>query len=304
MAAGDIGRQVVYHEDGAHVCWVSDYVAGRDAGDHFLVGFFNAAATEAGRGNVIQTWSVYRDTGEDGTFSWAGEATAPPESPPDHHPEHPIVLPPPEIWPSPGHPAHPIAPGGGPTHPIVLPPDVDIWPDEGKPEHPIVIPPDVGIWPSPGVPTHPIVIPGDPPGIWGDIEFPEHPIVIPPPVEIWPPDGKPEHPIFLPPSIWPPDGKPEHPIVLPPDPTDALPSLDPDNVPDHPELPDLNFGGWYWLQTDGTLTYGFVTAPVHVEHPSYDPWLPTTGTPGSWVVTAYKGLLTWAWIPDNAITYP
>jgi hypothetical protein len=53
---------------------------------------------------------------------WGG--VAPPY--PDHG------LPPPVgIWPSPGHPAHPISPGGPPP----------------------------GIWPSPGVPTHPIVIP-------------------------------------------------------------------------------------------------------------------------------------------------
>lgn len=58
---------------------------------------------------------------------------------------------PPSIWPSPGHPAHPIAPGGPPpypAHPIVLPPG--IWPDppEGTaphPEHPIVIPPPPGV---------------------------------------------------------------------------------------------------------------------------------------------------------------
>jgi hypothetical protein len=56
------------------------------------------------------------------------------------------------IWPSPGHPAHPIV--------IPLPPE--IWPPDGKPEHPIVLPPPGGpptIWPSPGFPSHPIVIP-------------------------------------------------------------------------------------------------------------------------------------------------
>jgi hypothetical protein len=52
-------------------------------------------------------------------------------------PTPPIFLPPtapPGIWPSPGYPTHPIAPGGPPP----------------------------GIWPSPGVPTHPIA-PGGPP---------------------------------------------------------------------------------------------------------------------------------------------
>jgi hypothetical protein len=33
------------------------------------------------------------------------------------HPAHPIAPTPPGIWPSPGHPAHPIAPGGPPPEP-------------------------------------------------------------------------------------------------------------------------------------------------------------------------------------------
>lgn len=109
------------------------------------------------------------------------------------------------IWPSPGHPAHPIAPGGPPgsvwpglpAHPIVIPPD---FISPGVPAHPIVIPPPVGVWP--GRPAHPIVIPPDLPGIWPGDEHPEHPIVIPPPTSIWPP--RPAHPIELPP-----DGEPE-----------------------------------------------------------------------------------------------
>jgi hypothetical protein len=84
------------------------------------------------------------------------------------HPEHPIVIPPPPvppvgIWPSPGYPAHPIAPGGGPTHPIVVPPDIGIWPDAGKPAHPIVIPPDTVVWPPNVKPVHPIEIPPEGP---------------------------------------------------------------------------------------------------------------------------------------------
>jgi hypothetical protein len=113
----------------------------------------------------------------------------------DGAPTHPIVLPPPQppgIWPSPGHPEHPIynPPGiwpspGYPAHPIVLPPNV-IWPSPGYPAHPIAPGgPPPGIWPSPGVPTHPIVIPpdGTPPdlGIWGGANqpFPTPPIYIP-----------------------------------------------------------------------------------------------------------------------------
>jgi hypothetical protein len=55
-------------------------------------------------------------------------------------PAHPIVIPPgatplpPEVWPGPGTPTHPISPGGGPSHPIVFPPEI---------QHPIVIPPGV-----------------------------------------------------------------------------------------------------------------------------------------------------------------
>jgi hypothetical protein len=96
----------------------------------------------------------------------------PPEFIADVHPEHPIVIPPPAmppgIWPSPGHPSHPIAPGGGPsqgpgfpTHPIVIPPDVDVWPPNAKPEHPIVVPPPTTIWPP--LPTHPIIVPPEGP---------------------------------------------------------------------------------------------------------------------------------------------
>jgi hypothetical protein len=110
------------------------------------------------------------------------------------YPAHPIAPggPPPGIWPGPGAPGHPIAPGGGPAHPIVIPPDA-IKPGvpshpiylPGSPEHPIVIPPDAI---APGVPTHPIVLP--PPEVG-------HPIVIPPDA-IEP--GVPAHPIVLPPT--------------------------------------------------------------------------------------------------------
>ena len=45
--------------------------------------------------------------------------------------------PPPEIWPSPGHPAHPIAPGGPP--PGLWPPGSGI----DMPTHPIELPPNL-----------------------------------------------------------------------------------------------------------------------------------------------------------------
>jgi hypothetical protein len=79
-----------------------------------------------------------------GTWGGAGEP----------FPTPPIVIPPNlGIWPSPGHPAHPIAPGGAPP---------EIWPSPGHPTHPIYYPP--GIWGggNEGFPTPPIVIPEPP----------------------------------------------------------------------------------------------------------------------------------------------
>jgi hypothetical protein len=155
-------------------------------------------------------------------------------------PEHPIAGPPPGIWPSPGHPAHPISPGGGPsqgpgfpTFPIVIPPGFPV-----SPSHPIVIPsppmPPVGIWPSPGRPEHPISPGGGP----------SHPIVVPPDVDVWPPNAKPEHPIIVPPptTIWPP--LPVHPIILPDPPTDGSP-------PKPPEIMERWDVIAYWTPTGG-----------------------------------------------------
>jgi hypothetical protein len=125
---------------------------------------------------------------------------------------------PPGIWPSPGYPSHPIAPGGPPpvagwtppgyqpSHPIApggQPPYPSTGP--GFPTNPIVIPPDSM---GPGVPEHPIVIPPD--GIWPSPGYPSHPIVIPPDT-ISP--GVPSQPIYIPPEIWPGPGAPTHPIA-------------------------------------------------------------------------------------------
>jgi hypothetical protein len=91
---------------------------------------------------------------------------------------------PPGIWPSPGYPAHPIAPGGPPP---------GVWPGPGYPAHPIAPGgPPPGIWPSPGYPAHPIAPGGPPPGIWPSPGRPDQGL---------PPSGMhPEHPI--PPTIW------------------------------------------------------------------------------------------------------
>jgi hypothetical protein len=82
---------------------------------------------------------------------------------------------PPGIWPSPGHPAHPIAPGtppgiwGGPP----------LYPDQGLPGAP------PGIWPSPGHPAHPIAPGGRPPGIWGGPPLYPDQGLPQPPLGIW-----------------------------------------------------------------------------------------------------------------------
>src|SRR5246500_655881 len=69
------------------------------------------------------------------------------------------------IWPSPGHPAHPIAPGGPPP---------GIWPSPGYPAHPIVLPPESG-----GTPPATdegswrwVYVPG---AGWALVWFPAHP---------------------------------------------------------------------------------------------------------------------------------
>jgi hypothetical protein len=77
---------------------------------------------------------------------------------------------PPTIWPSPGHPAHPIAPGGPP--------------------------PEVGI---PVFPTNPIFLPDPPPGIFPPPSVANPIVPVPPTVNPQPPPGE----------IWPPiDGAP------------------------------------------------------------------------------------------------
>jgi hypothetical protein len=149
---------------------------------------------------------------------------------------------------SPGHPAHPIAPGGQPP---------GIWggapsyPDQGLPGQP------PGIWPSPGRPSHPIA--GQPPGIWGGPPlypdqglpggrppypsqgpgFPSNPIVLPP----YQPGGPPV-------TIWPNPGNPTHPIVVPPPPP---PPPDGEAIKPPPET-----GGWAYAPSVG---WGYFPGP-------------------------------------------
>lgn len=114
-------------------------------------------------------------------------------------PGYGVPAPPPTVWPGPGYPAHPIAPGGRPpgiwgggnegfpTPPIYHPGH----PDHGLPSQP------PGIWPSPGHPAHPIAPGGRPPHIWGGPWLPPYVDNSLPPAPP-PPDPNaphPEHPI-------------------------------------------------------------------------------------------------------------
>ena len=100
------------------------------------------------------------------------------------------IYPPPGIWPSPGHPAHPIAPGtppgiwgGPPAYPDIGGPG---W--QPRPSHPIAPGSPPGIWGGP--PLYPDQgLPGAPPGYWGGVAppYPTHPWVPPAGQEIPPP---------------------------------------------------------------------------------------------------------------------
>jgi hypothetical protein len=233
------------------------------------------------------------------------ESTTPPWSP---HPEHPI---PPTVWPTP--------PGGG------SPPG--FW--GGTPPEYIDIglpgpqPPSGGAPPYPSHPIPPTVWPnppsggggGEPPGFWGGRPpewvdtTPPQPQPVPP--GIWggqppnyvdiglpgpqPPPGTPAHPIYLPPTIW-------------PDPPEGLPSFDPDQIPPHPDLPDLNRGVWYWVDNDGAMERAFIAQVVYPDQglPGYEPNLPPEDRqPGDWVVALLDAQRpAWAWIPSAAPDSP
>jgi hypothetical protein len=133
------------------------------------------------------------------------------------HPDQGLPPVPPGIWPSPGYPAHPIAPGGPPP---------GIWPSPGYPAHPIVLPPGS----ISGTPEHPIYTPPMPPG------HPSHPIVLPPNTI----GGTPEHPIYYPPvggsppGIW--GGPPAYPDIGGPPPQPGIWPTPPGGQPVPPEV--------------------------------------------------------------------
>jgi hypothetical protein len=145
----------------------------------------------------------------------------------------------PGIWPSPGYPTHPIAPGGGPST------------GPGFPTHPIAPGgPPVGIWPSPGYPTHPIAPGGPPPGVWPS-----------PPVGVWPnPPGGGNYPSHQPVFPFPPVG-PDN--TLPPEETPPgtpvqLPVFPP-HVSPVPPREDQKF------ELKFSPLYGWVLVPVKDE---------------------------------------
>jgi hypothetical protein len=58
MADTDVGKKGTYHSEHGNVpCWVVEYEAGKDEGDHRIAGFCNTAMKQAGSGDVFNTWS-------------------------------------------------------------------------------------------------------------------------------------------------------------------------------------------------------------------------------------------------------
>jgi hypothetical protein len=108
--------------------------------------------------------------------------------------------------------------------------------------------------------------------------------VLPPPAT-----GTPEHPIYYPPVVW-------------PDPPESYPSIDPDQLPGHPELPDLNRGVWTWLQQGDAVVRAFAVPTFYAGHdlPSYEPKEPPQSQqPGDWVIGMFQGGPAWCWLPSS-----
>jgi hypothetical protein len=152
-------------------------------------------------------------------------------------------------------------------------------------------------------------LPGNQPGIWGPTDpRPFNPIYLPPG---YPgggggrPPGRPTHPIYWPPYVdigFPgPQPYPDQGLPGPqPYPDQGLPPvIDMGQMPEHPELPDLNAGSWMFVNRQwGTIQAAFVPWPLAVTHPDYNPRYPEQGTPGEWVAIVYVGRTVWAWIPS------
>jgi len=107
-----------------------------------------------------------------------------------------------------------------------------------------------------------------------------------------------------PPVIWPsppggiapPGGYPG--FEAPP----PLATFDPEDIPEHPELPDLNVGVWMrcYDPTGRTMFWAFVTTGPASDNPTY----PENGLPGTWVAVVMGTAPEWAWKPTAAETPP
>lgn len=68
MAGIAAGHKGTYHSEHGDVpCWVVEYEAGRDEGDHRVAGFTNTAQRKAGAADTFNVWTVVGD--EQGAFT-------------------------------------------------------------------------------------------------------------------------------------------------------------------------------------------------------------------------------------------
>jgi hypothetical protein len=99
-------------------------------------------------------------------------------------------------------------------------------------------------------------------------------------------------------------GLPERPGQgLPRPPRMVYPILpDPDDMPGHPPLPDLDMPGRWVRVRPGRSLHTFPAWVVYGEPPAvdedYEARPPTSGRPGTWVVIVYADELCWAWVPS------
>jgi hypothetical protein len=79
------------------------------------------------------------------------------------------------------------------------------------------------------------------------------------------------------------------------------PVFNPDDMPDHPELPDLNRGQWmYIVYSTGVYKAAFVPWVLSVSNDMYNPLEPPEDIqPGEWVTILLNNRATWAWIPSE-----
>jgi hypothetical protein len=60
MAADDVEKKFTFHSPHGDVaCWVTEYQAGKDAGDHHIAGFSNSKMKAAGEGDTFSRWAQF-----------------------------------------------------------------------------------------------------------------------------------------------------------------------------------------------------------------------------------------------------